>query len=94
MSEYVTIEHYVNHVMDEITKRDVEQVSESLRAFGWEEVVHCRDCTAYDGEGYRCSYGRGDDPDGFCAWGERHELEAVEVWKQWSADDVTCSEES
>lgn len=44
MSEYATIEHYVNHVMDEITKRDVEQVSESLRAFGWEEVVRCRDC--------------------------------------------------
>ena len=44
MSEYATIEHYVNHVMDEITKRDVEQVSERLRALGWEEVVRCRDC--------------------------------------------------
>ena len=37
------------------------------------EVVRCRDCAVYDGEGYGCSYGRGDDPDGFCAWGERRE---------------------
>lgn len=47
MSEYTTIEHYVNHVMGEITKRDVEQVSERLRALGWEEVVRCRDCKHY-----------------------------------------------
>lgn len=59
-----------------------------------EPIVRCRDCTAYDGEGYGCSYGRGDDPDGFCAWGERRERESAEVWNQWSADDVTCSEES
>ena len=36
-------------------------------------VVRCRDCTLYDGEGYGCSYGRGDDADGFCAWGVRKE---------------------
>jgi len=38
------IEYYVNYVMDEITKHDVDQVSERLRALGWEEVVRCRDC--------------------------------------------------
>lgn len=38
-----------------------------------EEIVRCRDCTAYDGEGYGCSYGRGDDPDGFCSWGVRRD---------------------
>lgn len=51
MSEYVTIQHYVNHVMDEITKRDVEQVSERLRALGWEEVVRCRDCKHFTPKG-------------------------------------------
>lgn len=34
------------------------------------------------------------EPSGFCAWGERRERESAEVWNQWSADDVTCSEES
>lgn len=38
-----------------------------------EEIVRCRDCAVYDGEGYGCSYGRGDDPDGFCAWGVRRD---------------------
>lgn len=74
MSEYATIEHYVNHVMDEITKRDVEQVSERLRALGWEEIVRCRDCRFSLAHGNGC--GRNQDiydaePDGFCAWGER-----------------------
>ena len=77
MSEYVTIEYYVNHVMDEITKRDVEQVSENLRALGWEEVVRCRDCYFADEieGGYWCDrFSCGKEhvtPDGFCAWGER-----------------------
>ena len=71
MSEYVTIEHYVNHVMREITQRDVEQVSERLRALGWEEVVRCRDCKHY-GLGRRCGWSkRFVTPDGFCSWGER-----------------------
>lgn len=48
MSEYATIEYYVNQVIGEITKRDVEQVSEKLRALGWEEVVRCRDCKYAD----------------------------------------------
>lgn len=75
MSEYATIEHYVNHVMDEITTHDVEQVSESLRALGWEKVVRCRDC-AYrgwsDAGGHFCARGIGltVKPDNFCAWGK------------------------
>lgn len=75
MSEYVTIEHYVNHVMDEITKRDVEQVSEKLRALGWEEVVRCRDCESYQPDMYEhftCEYlHQWAKPDDFCCWGER-----------------------
>lgn len=81
MSEYTTIEHYVNHVMGEITKRDVEQVSERLRALGWEEVVRCRDCAYICNREYAnglkyntCSYFDSEyaevEPDGFCAWGE------------------------
>ena len=79
MSEYATIEHYVNHVMDEITKRDVEQVSERLRALGWEEVVRCRDCRHFKpGEEKPpvdwCGYFHDEvTPLGFCAWGERSE---------------------
>ncbi len=78
MSEYATIEHYVNHVMGEITKRDVEHVSERLRAFGWEEVVRCRDCVYRgwsDAGGHFCARGIGltVKPDDFCAWGERRE---------------------
>lgn len=78
MSEKVTIEHYINYVMGEITERDVEQVSEKLRALGWEEVVHCRDC-AYrgwsDAGGYFCARGIGLTVklNDFCAWGERQE---------------------
>ena len=80
MSEYATIEHYINHVMAEITKRDVEQVSERLRALGWEEVVRCRDCEYLcdDGSTWGCGWhcsclttNDGTPPDGFCAWGER-----------------------
>ena len=77
MSEYATIEHYVNHVMDEITKRDVEQVSERLRALGWEEVVRCRDCRHFKpGEekppvDWCCYFHDEVTPLGFCAWGER-----------------------
>lgn len=41
MSDNETVEYFVNHVMDEITKRDVEQVSERLRALGWEKVITC-----------------------------------------------------
>lgn len=32
------------------------------------------------------------DPNGFCKWGEPRERKSTEVWNQWSADDVTCSE--
>lgn len=39
----------------------------------FDELVRCRDCTVYDGEGCGCSYGRGDDPDGFCKWGVRRD---------------------
>lgn len=82
MSEYATIEHYVNHVMDEITKRDVEQVSERLRALGWEEVVRCRDCKHYMDYEHEyepnLGYCREHDREEvhsmrFCAWGERRE---------------------
>lgn len=71
------IEHYVNHVMDEITKRDVESVSEKLRALGWEEVVRCRDCKHYQDHNFGgkidwCRYFHHDiETDGFCAWGKR-----------------------
>lgn len=77
MSEYATIEHYVNHVMDEITKRDVEQVSERLRALGWEEVVRCRDCKQFANDSYFGAFCRyfsaplNDDYDGFCYLGIR-----------------------
>lgn len=81
MIEYATIGHYVNHVMDEITKRDVEQVYERLRALGWEEVVRCRDCKFYqpkEGAMLSCKFEyhgftqwKLAEPDGFCAWGEK-----------------------
>lgn len=59
-----------------------------------EEIVRCRDCKSY-GLGRRCGWSkRFVTPDGFCAWRERRERESAEVWNQWSADDVTCSEES
>lgn len=79
MSEKVTIEHYINHVMGEITKRDVEQVSERLRALGWEEIVRCRDCKYYEDTGNCTFFYLADGclgevtPDGFCAWGERRD---------------------
>lgn len=63
-----------------------------------EKIVRCKDCEWLtkdeDGDEW-CRYlKRHVAKDDFCAWGERRELEAVEVWNQWSADDVTCSEES
>lgn len=48
MSEYATIDLYVNHVMSEIIKCDVELVSERLRALGWEKVVYCRNCKHHE----------------------------------------------
>ena len=65
-------------------------------------VVRCRDCKHFT----YADAAHGDDDwcakhdhigwsvNGFCAWGERRERESAEVWNQWSADDVTCSEES
>lgn len=79
MSEYATIEHYVNHAIDEITKRDVEQVSERLRALGWEEVVRCCDCVWFTNSSHYGAYCTNfgsplnDDYDGFCAWASRRE---------------------
>lgn len=79
MSEYATVEHYVDYVVDEINRRDVEQISERLRAFGWEEVVRCKDCANYYNG--RCESEHWSTaslmpshrvtPDGFCAWGEK-----------------------
>ena len=74
-----------------------------------EEIVRCRDCVHWhhmdEIDGVR--YGDCDEfspkahyekhatrESGFCAWGERCERETAEVWNHWSADDVTCSEES
>lgn len=78
----------------------IPATEENMARYGWVHVVRCRDCTVYNGEGYGCSYGRGDDPDGFCAWGTPKNSETtpkamdepVEVWNQWSTDDVTCWE--
>lgn len=92
MSEYATIEHYVNHIMGEITKGDVERVSEKLRALGWEEVVRCRDCAKWDfmhqdpdgtewGECAEFSHSCGGHftrMNGFCYWGERKNESLVE----------------
>lgn len=65
------------------------------------EIVRCRDCKYGIDGGEYCAEDCADswdwrcvEPDGFCAWGERRERESAEVWNQWSADDVTCSEES
>lgn len=64
------------------------------------EIVRCRDCVGLveTWDGWECERFSGEyhraEPDGYCAWGERRERESVEVWNQWSADDVTCSEES
>lgn len=68
------------------------------------EIVRCKDCDYYDHwealgsyrEKHACGYWDylEIELDGFCAWGERRERESAEVWNQWSADDVTCSEES
>ena len=52
--------------------------------------IHLQSRKNGDGDMRRCDA----TPDGFCAWGERRERESAEVWNQWSADDVTCSEES
>lgn len=64
-----------------------------------EEIVRCRYCCYYKcgDDGWWCLRSistKSNHPDGFCAWGERRERESAEVWNQWSADDVTCSEES
>ena len=81
MSEYTNIEHYVNHVISEITERDIEQVSERLRALGWEKIVRCKDCVyfdKYENDEITVCY-RFDneqpivEPNGFCAWSERQE---------------------
>lgn len=78
MSEYATIVHYTNHVMSEITTRDVEQISERLRELGWEKIVRCRDCECFDEETRLCNrlgkfpeWHACTEPDGFCKWGER-----------------------
>ena len=77
------ITKYVDHVMAEITKRDVEQVTERLHALGWVEVVRCRDCVYFDkypNDDISVCY-RFDneqpivEPDGFCAWSCRKDKE-------------------
>lgn len=85
MSEYI-----VDFGSLAMLSRIVESESNRLG----EPVVRCRDCKSY-GLGRRCGWSkRFVTPDGFCAWRERRERESAEVWNQWSADDVTCSEES
>lgn len=63
-----------------------------------EEIVRCRDCQYYNLNTYShftCKLMQYYvEPGGFCAWGERRKRESTEVWNQWSANDVTCSEES
>ena len=64
------------------------------------EIVRCRDCKhSYKDVCERPIWGDGEmacvpiEPDGFCKWGERRKCKSAEVWDQWSADDVTCSED-
>ena len=61
-----------------------------------EKIVRCRDCKYWATEARFTGMcvGKQLDPEGFCKWGEKCERESAEVWNQWSADDITCSEES
>ena len=91
MSEQAT---YTEHIYQEYHYKDFEPIHQR------EEIVRCRDCIGLveTWDGWECERFSGEyhraEPDGFCAWGERRERESAEVWNQWSADDVTCSEES
>lgn len=88
----------ISRVIDEETLANVEH---QLAMYGYVKVVRCRDCKFGVDGGEYCAEDCADswdwrnvEPDGFCAWGERRGRESAEVWNQWSADDVTCSEES
>ena len=42
-----------------------------------QEIVRCRDCERFDGEHEGCRrFSHYVDPDGFCAWGKRKEVDA------------------
>lgn len=73
---------YTNDALDAMAQRAAERiegelVQQILARLGYVKVVRCRDCR------YSMSYWESDycdyfshvtnDPDGFCAWGERKE---------------------
>ena len=85
MSEYVI-------TCDEETASWVGNDVDAMRP-----LVRCKDCRKHNnihGQDWCKESAKYITPEDFCSWGERREQEPVEVWNQWSADDVTCSEES
>ena len=97
MSEYI-IEIPDEYFASYDAERDMYYPDERDSAMRITPIVRCRDCkyftTNIHGSYCTKSITTLYSPDGFCAWGERRERESAEVWNQWSADDVTCSEES
>lgn len=84
------------HERVEQLERENAELREKLQ-----EIVRCRDCIKFGKYGktakaHWCGYWAcyKAKPDGFCAWGERKERKAVEVWEPWIVDDVTCGGES
>ena len=88
MSEYITsygvfnindfVDKYVERVSRAIDETFLEKLERELAEYGYVKVVRCRDCRFAVAKGYGC--GRGNDgyldvePDGFCAWGVRKEV--------------------
>lgn len=67
----------VARVIDEQTLANVEN---QLAEFGYVKVVRCRDCMYYQHNSFhRCdlySISHEVEPDGFCAWASRKEVDA------------------
>ena len=81
MNEYIITENQLKTAMEACLKREIPLPITNVFISGDKlpEVVRCRDCEcsiesfAWPGA-MECWYiGRGVEPDGFCAWGERSE---------------------
>lgn len=81
MTEYEKIIESVEAITERvnriITERQLDEIAHHLAEYGYVKVVRCRDCKLWESNDCEwnpfCNDPDFDEPDGFCAWGERKE---------------------
>ena len=70
-------DEYAKRIQERVDGIALDKAAGTLAKYGYVKVVRCRDCERFDGEHEGCRrFSHYVEPDGFCAWGERKEVDA------------------